>query len=269
MIRLIANADDFGWTRDVNEGIVYAHRNGILTATTLMAGGAEFAHAVQLARETPTLDVGCHLTLLQGTSALTGRPLHEDIPALLTDIAMRRIDIYGELSAQVRKIIAAGIAPTHLDAHKHTHVLPAVASAVARIVREFGIRWVRKPFDFGGLAGPAGWSARLMHTQRNGLQRKLREAGAVTTDHFAGFALTGYLDETRLLELIERLPEGTTELMCHPGFCREQLRASRTRLMESREIELRALTSEKVRSALEAREVRIANYVELTAELKN
>jgi predicted glycoside hydrolase/deacetylase ChbG (UPF0249 family) len=105
-----------------------------------------------------------------------------------------------------------------------------------------------------------------MGTQRSGLQRKLREAGAVTTDHFAGFALTGYLDEASLLELIERLPAGTTELMCHPGFCREPLRKSATRLKESREIELRALTSEKVRIAIEAREVRLLNYVELSAE---
>jgi predicted glycoside hydrolase/deacetylase ChbG (UPF0249 family) len=263
LIQLIVNADDFGWTHDVNEGIVYAHRNGILTATTMMAGGSEFAHAVTLARETPSLDVGCHLTLLQGASSLTGEPLPKDIPALLIAIALQKIDIYGELSAQVRKIIAAGIVPTHLDAHKHTHILPQVASAVARIVREFGIRWVRKPFDFGGLAGSPGWPARLMHTQRSGLQRKLREAGAVTTDHFAGFALTGYLDEAKLLDLIEKLPAGSTELMCHPGFCREQLRASQTRLKESREIELRALTSEKVKSALAAREVRVTNYVEL------
>jgi predicted glycoside hydrolase/deacetylase ChbG (UPF0249 family) len=196
---------------------------------------------------------------------LTGQPLPKDFPALLTAIVSRRIDIYAELSAQVRKIVAAGIAPTHLDAHKHTHVLPPVASAIARIVRETGIRWVRKPFDFGGLAGSTDWSARLMHTQRHSLQRKLREAGAVTTDHFAGFALTGYLNEAKLLDLIEKLPEGSTELMCHPGFCRDQLRASSTRLKESREIELRALTSPNVRSALDHRNIRLSTFASLTS----
>lgn len=80
------------------------------------------------------------------------------------------------------------------------------------------------------------------------------------TDHFAGFALTGYLDEAKLLALIPELPDGTVELMCHPGFCREELRGSRTRLKESREIELQALTSPVVRAALEAREVRLTNY---------
>ncbi len=257
MTRLIVNADDFGWTRDVNDGIVHAHRNGILTATTLMAGGPAFDHAVALARETPVLDIGVHLTLLQTTSALGGGPLPQDIAGLLRDIVTRRIDVYAELAAQVRKIVAAGIVPTHLDTHKHTHMLPPVASAVARIVREFGIPWVRKPFDFGLTNS---FAARLMRTQHSGLQRKLREAGARTTDHFAGYALTGYLDEAKLLALIEELPAGTTELMCHPGFCREELRASPTRLKESREIELRALTSPKVRDALRARQIQLANY---------
>jgi predicted glycoside hydrolase/deacetylase ChbG (UPF0249 family) len=263
LIRLIVNADDFGWTRDVNEGIVHAHRNGILTSTTLMAGGAAFEQAVELARETPSLDVGVHLTLLQTTSVLTGRPLPQGFPGLLSAIAGRRIDLYGELSAQVRKIIAAGIAPSHLDAHKHTHILPPVASAVARIVREFGIRWVRKPFDFGLTSG---FAARVMRTQRTGLQRKLVEAGALTTNHFAGFSLTGHLDETTLLRLIEDLPEGSTELMCHPGFCREELRASPTRLKESREIELKALVSAKAMTRLKERGIQLANFKGATSD---
>jgi predicted glycoside hydrolase/deacetylase ChbG (UPF0249 family) len=257
LTRLIVNADDFGWTRDVNDGIIHAHRNGILTSTTLMAGGGAFDHAVALARETPSLDIGVHLTLLQTTSALTGKPLPKDLTSLMGAIVARRIDLDAELSAQVRKVIASGIAPTHLDTHKHTHILPPVASAIARIVREFRVRWVRKPFDFGLTSG---FAARLMRTQHSGLQRKLREAGALTTDHFAGFALTGYLDEAKLLRLIEELPPGTTELMCHPGFCRDELRASPTRLKESREIELRALTSAQVIAKLKERRILLATY---------
>ena len=257
MTRLIVNADDFGWTRDVNEGIVHAHKAGILTTTTLMAGGPAFDDAVALARDTPSLDVGVHLTLVQTTSSLTGRTLPAAFPVLLRAIATQTIDIYGELAAQVRKILSAGITPSHLDTHKHTHVLPPVASAVAQIVRDFGIRWVRKPFDFGLTSGVA---ARLMRTQNSGLQRKLRDAGALTTDHFAGFALTGCLNEEKLLKLIEELPDGTTELMVHPGFCGEELRASSTRLKESRQIELSALTSPRVRSALRPRNIELANY---------
>jgi chitin disaccharide deacetylase len=124
---LVVNADDFGFTRDVNAGIVEAHRDGILTATTLMATGDAFDDAVRLARETPSLDIGCHLVLI----GAPGFPL--TIPDLVRAVTLRRIDIYEKLSQQVRRIMDAGLSPTHLDTHKHTHLLPPVLEAVARI----------------------------------------------------------------------------------------------------------------------------------------
>ncbi len=124
---LIPNADDFGFTRDVNLGIVEAHRHGILTATTLMATGAAFEHAVELARENPELDIGVHLVLVDSA----GFP--PTIPRLL--FSLGRIRIYDELVRQVRKVLDAGIRPTHLDTHKHTHLLPQVFNAVTRIAR--------------------------------------------------------------------------------------------------------------------------------------
>jgi predicted glycoside hydrolase/deacetylase ChbG (UPF0249 family) len=199
-----------------------------------------------------------HLTLLHTPSVLTGTMLPLDLASLLRALALRRIDVYAEFAAQVRKVLDAGLQPSHLDTHKHTHVLPPVASAVARVVREFGIRWVRCPVDF---SGGGGLAAQAMRTQRSGILRKIRAAGGECTDHFAGFALTGSLDEGRLLALLDQLKEGTTELMCHPGFLREDLRSSRTRLLESREIELRALTSPAVRERLRARGIVLSNYV--------
>src|SRR5262245_64061738 len=98
--RLVVNADDFGFTRDVNEGIVEAHRRGILTATTLMANGGAFDDAVRLAEKHPTLDVGCHLVLVSGRSLLTGRPFPLTVSRLLVAIAKRQIRIYDELAAQ-------------------------------------------------------------------------------------------------------------------------------------------------------------------------
>ena len=139
---LIPNADDFGYTRDVNEGIIHAHRQGILTATTLMATGAAFDDAVALTRENPTLDVGVHLVLV-GSEGFPPTVAH-----LMQQIARRRIRIYDELAAQVRKVQSAGIQPTHLDTHKHTHLLPPVLDAVAPVSEEYKIPWVRRPFDF-------------------------------------------------------------------------------------------------------------------------
>lgn len=248
--RLVINADDFGFTRDVNEGILDAHRNGILTATTLMANGPAFDDAVGLARDNPSLDVGCHLVLVGGLSVLPPyRPLPSTISSVLRAVVLRRIRLCEEMAAQVRKIRAAGIEPTHLDTHKHVHVLPPVLEALARISEEFRIPWVRRPL-------PAPFLT-------NGSQRLLRRYGCRTTDHFTGFRLTGRLDTRRLAGLIRSLPEGTTELMCHPGRCGHELRAAATRLKESRETERSALIAPEAREALEQSGVRLANFRDL------
>ena len=233
---LITNADDFGFTRDVNEGIVHAHRQGILTATTLMATGAAFDHAVGLARQNPELDVGVHLVLVGS----------EGYPATVARLVagLGRIRIYDELARQIGKVTDAGIRPTHLDTHKHTHLLPPVLEAVARLSEEFKIPWVRRP-----LAGL--------------LPGVLKRHGCRSTDHFAGFAITGRYDAARLAKLIRRLPEGITEFMCHPGFCTAELERAHTRLKASRRRELDALTSPEVRAAIEESKVVLTRYAAL------
>lgn len=265
MKRLIVNADDFGFTSDVNEGIIEAHRSGILTATTLMANGAAFEQAVALARQTPSLDVGCHLVLVQGRSVLDpARDLPRTVAGLLRQMLAKKLPVYDELSAQVRRIARAGIRPTHLDTHKHTHLLPPVLEAVARIAHEFRIPWVRRPFDFGIAAGARitkGATAVGMRVMRPAFSRALGELK--TTDHFTGFQITGTLGAANLIDTIDRLPEGLTEFMCHPGKLGPELRSAKTRLKESREIELAALTSKEAREAIERRGIHLVNYRDL------
>ena len=102
--RLIINADDFGFTPDVNLGILEAHRSGILTATTLMANGDAFDDAVRIAQANPTLDVGCHLVLIGGHSLVPPyAALPRSIAELLRALAARRLRVYDELAAQVRQ----------------------------------------------------------------------------------------------------------------------------------------------------------------------
>jgi predicted glycoside hydrolase/deacetylase ChbG (UPF0249 family) len=258
---LIPNADDFGYTRDVNEGIIHAHRAGILTAATIMATGAAFDHAVTLARENPALDIGVHLVLVgsPGYPASVGR--------LIGQLARRRINVYEELSAQVCKVLKAGIRPSHLDSHKHTHLLPPVLSAVARISAEYQIPWVRRPFDLPLHAGGVPWTRRAVSRSlgfaRTRFHRVLTRSGCRTTDHFAGFQITGHFDAAELARLIRALPEGITEFMCHPGFCTAELRATRTRLKESRRRELDALTSRVVSEAIAESNVTLARYTEI------
>lgn len=248
--QLVVNADDFGFTPDVNQGIVEAHQKGILSATTLMANGEAFEDAVRLARENPRLDVGCHLVLIGGQSLVPPfAPLPASVPELLRGIAARRLPIHEELRAQVRKIMDAGIRPTHLDTHKHTHLAPPVLAAVARVAEEFGIRWVRRPFP---VVRP--------------YLRVLKRHHCRTTDRFAGFRLTGRFHTAELVELIRNLPEGLTEFMCHPGRCGAALRGARTRLKESRERELEALTAPETRQAIAECGVELIGYCDLVPE---
>lgn len=264
--QLIVNADDFGFTPDVNEGIVEAHRRGILTATTLMANGDAFDDAIRLARDTPTLDVGCHLVLIGGRSLVTGRPFPATAPNLVAALARRDIRPYDELRPQILKITGAGVRPTHLDTHKHTHLAPPVLDAVARLSKEFGIRWVRRPFDFpmSGLRGAVPTMKRMTSDMLRVLRRRvhavLERHGCRMTDHFAGFQITGRFHVRELVNVIAALPEGSTEFMCHPGYCRQALRGARTRLKESRERELEALVAPEAKDALARHDVELANY---------
>ena len=267
--QLVVNADDFGFTPDVNLGIVEAHRDGILTATTMMANGAAFDDAVRLAGVTPTLDIGCHLVLIGGESLVTKRAFPATVSQLMVALVKRELRVYDELAAQVRRIVAAGVQPTHLDTHKHTHLAPPVLDAVARIAEEFGVRWVRRPFDFplNAMRGAVPRMTRLtsdaLGLMRRRFHRVLTRHGCRTTDHFAGFQITGRFRTAELVELMGAIPEGSTELMVHPGHCGEALRAARTRLKESREAELEALVAPEVRAAMVRNGIELVNYAGL------
>ena len=271
MKRLVVNADDFGFTSDVNQGILEAHRNGILTSTTLMANGAAFNDAVRIAIENPTLDVGCHLVLIGGRSLVApGDPLPATVTELLGAIVSRRLPIYDELTAQVRRIVDAGITPTHIDTHKHTHLAPPVLDAVARIAQTFGIAWVRRPFDIPMTAARGGApflkkaTSESLGLLRSRFHRKLAKHNCRTTDHFAGFQLTGRLRTAELVRLLRDLPEGSTEFMCHPGRCGSELQNARTRLKRSREEELVALTAPETRQAVADCGIHLMNYRDLS-----
>lgn len=240
MKRLIVNADDFGFTRGVNEGILRAHREGIVTATTLMADGPAFEHAVEIARRTPSLDVGVHLVLWPENGRLPQR-----LPAFVKRaLSSSTAEIEAEFARQVEKVLAAGLAPSHLDTHKHVHLLPRVMNAVARVAARFGIAWVRRP----------------LHA------RQVTARGLRTPDHLVGLRLTGRMNRERLLARLERLQSGLTELMCHPGLCDQELLGAPTRLKQERQVELEALTSPEVRRLLERKGVELTSYRALDGE---
>ncbi len=255
MKRLIINADDFGFTPDVNAGIVRAHTKGVLTSATLMANGEAFEDAVRLAHETPTLDVGCHLVLVQGRSLLTGKVLPKGPRELLWTLAKGGIDVYAELRLQIEKIRAADLRPTHVDTHKHTHLLPRIFRTVVRLAHEFAIPFVRLPLDSTvRLVGCPPTFAEAFY------RRIARQRGVLLTDHFRGFRLTGSLSEDTFAEALTHLPDGLTEFMCHPGLLGPDLSKAETRLKESRVLELEALTSPRIRKLIAESGVRLSPF---------
>lgn len=255
MKRLIVNADDFGFTRDVNAGIIDAHTRGILTAATLMANGDAFDDAVGLALANPSLDVGVHFVLIGGHSLLTGKPFPSNVPELLRAVYAGELDLYGELAAQAQKIRDAGIAPTHADTHKHTHLLPPVCRALLTVAEEFQIPFLRRPADFS-LSSHFPLKTAVVRL----LARRMDLSPLRFTDHFAGFALTGRSNTRELQALFAKLPDGVTELMTHPGHCTAELKNAPTRLKESRAAELQALTAPETRAALDSNHISLTRY---------
>jgi predicted glycoside hydrolase/deacetylase ChbG (UPF0249 family) len=251
-LRLLAiNADDFGFTRDVNAGIVQAHREGVLTSTTLMANGAAFDDAVRLAHETPTLDIGCHLVLVQGRSLITGNRLPKGPRQLLAALIAGSIDSYSEMRAQMERVLSAGLRPTHLDTHKHTHLVPRIFRQVVRLASEFKIPYVRLPLDR---------TVRLTNLADGFYRRIAARPGVRFTDHFLGFRLTGSLTEATFAEAIRTLPDGFTEFMCHPGILGPELANAETRLKETRLRELEALTSPRTRRLMDEYKIRLCPF---------
>jgi len=127
--------------------------------------------------------------------------------------------------------------------------LPPVMRAVARISQEFGIPWVRLPVGVPVLTGR--------------LRRIGTAHGCRATDRFAGFRMTGSYDKRSLAAFLRSLPEGLTEFMCHPGRCTDELRGAPTRLKESRQAELEALTADETRRTLEESGVELIRYRDL------
>jgi len=284
MKAMIVNADDFGYTRGVNAGIIRGFREGIITSTTIMANGRAFDDAVECAKENPELGVGCHLVLVDGVSTEMANAVPSladaegNLPAtvgiLTTKLlagAVRGEDIARELRAQVTKVMNAGITPTHLDSHKHTHSHPRVMEQVVRVADEFGIHCVRNPFERAGAlvksAFTDGWGsfkqsakALLAGTAEPQFQKLVRTRGIRTPDHFWGVTATGRLNRESILSVLESMQEGVNELMCHPGEYDDELERSRTRLKRERETELEALTDPSVREAIEQQGIKLMDY---------
>jgi hopanoid biosynthesis associated protein HpnK len=268
--RLIINADDFGLTAGVNRGIAELHTAGLLTSATLMARAGATTEAISLARANPALGVGCHVVLVDGVPVLSPRTevphlahaargqFRPGLPAFLRALYIapgrRKLgkQIQAEARAQIEFLQSQGLALTHIDTHKHTHMFPTVLRAVLRAARACGLRAVRNPFE------PA-WAVRATAGARWGRvaevsllrwlapvwRRILVEEGFVSTDGTIAVVGTGILNHDMVRRLLGQLPHGTWELVTHPGYNDADLDRVRTRLRASRDTERAALQAVK------------------------
>jgi hopanoid biosynthesis associated protein HpnK len=288
---LIVNADDLGWTAGVNRGIAEAHRNGIVTSASLLANGAAFQEAVELARDASNLGVGAHLNLNDGApvapresvaSLVNDAGRFEGGPdGLLLKIATRGLslrEVETEWNAQISKVRDAGIEPTHVDGHKHVHMLPGLFEIALRLAKRHGIGAIRVSHEASGLRAALSTGERRatvvlkQGVQARGLKLLARDArqqaertGLSTADYFCGIAQTGELTREGVARLLRSLPEGTTELMCHPGYADEALRKTATRLQDSRQKEVEILTDMEIRNLVSSQGIRLIDYAFLAS----
>ena len=266
MGRLIVNADDFGLTAGVNRAIVELHRERVLTSTTLMARAGATEEAIELARATPSLGVGCHVVLADGEPVLPAREIptlvdrktgcfHTSLGAFLMRLftgCIRTGEIEAEAAAQIALLQSRGIRLTHIDTHKHTHMFPAVLRPVLRAARAAGIGAVRNPFEpvwaVRATAG-ASWAraaeVNVLRRLESACRRIIAEEGFATTDGTIAVLGTGVLNTAMVRTLLTALPAGTWELVTHPGYNDSDLDRVRTRLRASREIEREAIGAVK------------------------
>lgn len=237
-----------------------------------------------MACRTPQLSVGCHVLLVDASPLLelpkvsslatanSGAPKFRNNLANFAGLAiagrLNEGEIEAEITAQIRKLQAAGIHVSHLDSHKHTHMFPAVFRPMLRAAKRCGVLAARNPFEPLFFAGTKNWKRRfqlgILRSFRSRFRKALSESGMMTPDGCVGIIATGGLTSQNFCKLIENLPDGTWEFVTHPGYTDAELDGVNTRLRRSRENELAILTSPQTKELLQREKIQLISYREFT-----
>jgi predicted glycoside hydrolase/deacetylase ChbG (UPF0249 family) len=298
--RLIINADDFGLTCGVNRGIAEACSSGVVTSVTLMEGGKKCEQALELARSTMGLlpkriSIGCHVVLVDGSPTLPA----SSVESLLGDNshgprfrktfssfsrgAMLGSFDPGELECEIRAQITglqrAGLSLSHADTHKHAHLFPSIFGPFLRAVKSCGVRAVRNPFY--PLRHPTIRQIQqrpriarrfvqipLLRSFARRFQSAVEAAGLVTPDGCIGVYAQCFQSYSQMEDILRALPQGTWELVCHPGYNDAELDLVTTSLRKQREVELGMLTSSRTREMLQQYGIELASYWDLHDRLE-
>lgn len=272
--RVIVNADDFGLSLGTSRGILRAHREGVVTSTTLMANMPDAPAALAMAAEAPGLGVGLHLNASQGRALSGAKALGLSADGVMNRTAAKVVGacavsraafeaVVTEFEAQIRWALDHGLRPTHLDSHRHVHAWPPLFRRVVGLAKRYGIggvRRVREAWPGNRRPAPCGPHDRKRRVLNLFDRVSLWLCGkrAATTGTW-GIEHTGAIDADWFVGAAALLPEGVTELMVHPGEP-EDLAPGLTRLRESRRVELSALCDPRVRAAFRERGAVFIHY---------
>ncbi len=280
--RVIINADDFGMSAEVNEAVIRAYKEGVLTSTSLMVTGAAFEQAVRLAKENPGLAVGIHLVTVVGRSVLS----HAEIPRLVdrqgnfsnNPVAAgfkyyfssgARRELRKELAEQFRIFHSTGLPLSHIDGHLHLHSHPVIFNAALDLGAQYGTRRMRVPVEDRQLALAFDRANLLQKTilamlfggLARYMKKKLRERGFIFPERVYGNLQSGRMSERYFLYALDNLTAETNEIYFHPAVYADD------RLLDGDErqcsIEFEALTSRKVRERLDELGVKLTRYAEI------
>jgi len=284
---LIVNADDFGMSEEISDGIITAHLEGIVTSTSLMVNMPDAKRAVRLAQQTPSLDVGIHLNITQGYPILPS----EKVPTLINSTGeflsdkkliprikkfrVSPFEIEAEFSAQLSKMLDMGIRPTHLDSHHHVHIYPPSAWAFKRAAKRFGIKKVRAiryhlPYLYSK-KNLEHYKKLAIISSKNIYKviiRKFLWHDTISADYSIIIISLAKPNSDPLdiqkewVKILEYLPYGIFEAGCHPGHESKRARNSDP-WWEKRKDELNALTSYAVKDMVKKKNIELINFSRL------
>lgn len=277
---LIVTADDFGLSKSINEGIVKAYREGIVTSLNLMPAGWAFEDAIALAGSIKLEEAGAHLSLTETSPVANPRAIptlvtgkgafHKTHTQFFLKLFLNRIErkhIYTELKEQLDRLKETGIRINHISSHEHIHMMPYVLDIFIELAKEYGIpaiRYPRKerlvwPFTVKKICRRL-----LLSYLEKGMRKILDNSGLLCTDKFLGFLDSGKIRENVLSGMFASLQEGTTELVTHPGFLSPEV-LDRCIFYSNCETELAALTSRRVKDIIADNGIRLIKYSEFIA----
>lgn len=282
-ISIIINADDFGLSKEINKGIIKAHKEGILTSTSICANGEEFNNAVEFSRENPTLDIGIHLILV-GEKPL-GEPnkiksLVNNDGLFFSDIAeftkryflgkINLEEVKYELSLQFKKVKEAGVSISHIDSHQHVHSLFGIQKIVQEFAKQYNIQFIRTTHEKIKL-----YMFQNIRTVSRIIQlivlnfislKSVKNSKFSKIKYFTGFFTGGNLGKENLKNIIQNLPhEKVVEIMCHPGLGEKNSKYSFWEY--NHEVELSALINLEIRKLIDDRNIELTNFRKLYTKL--